>query len=786
VGNGALQRVEKTRKDGQKEYLIESVKGPSPRTVAEILKKAAPLVGSPDAASRLFTLYLANFRAKAKGLDVLSMSSKVSQSQLDQAMRAIENTPGLETLFKQARAEYNAYNKNLLRFAAQTSALSEQTVAELLKNEDYVPYYRQRNGVVELMLGGESPIRIGSIAEQPYLQELVGGDAPILDFMTSVVQNTNLLTDMALRNQATKNAVFELVEMGLAKITKKVMSGPNVVKFKMEPENDKDTGDRYALINTDKAGIPADILVKGMEGIPTQFPFAVRALGMPANILRRAITLSPLYAARQLFRDSLAAPLISGANFTPVMGALREIGSAAKGTLESRGITGGQVFTGGPEDLTKILRDVTGGRGAWTQLVGAAETMTMEADALTRRAQYNSYIKQGLSEMEATYLALESMNFNKRGASPSVHWINSMVPFFNAQIQGLNVLYKAMTGNLPFNERLKIQEKLLTRGLMIAAGTLAYAAYMQDDEAYKNATPEQKYGNWFVRVPGLDEPLRIPIPFEIGYIFKALPEALYNSMMNEHGSEEAVKAFNQILIQTIPGGSSMPTVEFGGVKVPVPLPIPAAVKPIIETSLGKSFFTQRDILSGHEKTLLPEAQYRENTTEIAKLLGSSVGASPIKIEELVKGYTGTMGLAFLQAVSSPFSSAGSPEKAFKRLSEMPVVGGAFQPNDAGAIINDAYEKMNKFAAVGDTINSYVERGEMAKARELMETRSKEYMLSEMASEFTNQMRELSQYERAIRASDLTPQEKRDQLDAVRQVKIRLAETVRQGASSYEP
>jgi hypothetical protein len=786
VGNGALQRVEKTRKDGQKEYLIESVKGPSPRTVAEILKKAAPLVGSPDAASRLFTLYLANFRAKAKGLDVLSMSSKVSQSQLDQAMRAIENTPGLETLFKQARAEYNAYNKNLLRFAAQTSALSEQTVAELLKNEDYVPYYRQRNGVVELMLGGESPIRIGSIAEQPYLQELVGGDAPILDFMTSVVQNTNLLTDMALRNQATKNAVFELVDMGLAKITKKVMSGPNVVKFKMEPENDKDTGDRYALINTDKAGIPADILVKGMEGIPTQFPFAVRALGMPANLLRRAITLSPLYAARQLFRDSLAAPLISGANFTPVMGALREIGSATKGTLESRGITGGQVFTGGPEDLTKILRDVTGGRGAWTQLVGAAETMTMEADALTRRAQYNSYIKQGLSEMEATYLALESMNFNKRGASPSVHWINSMVPFFNAQIQGLNVLYKAMTGNLPFNERLKIQEKLLTRGLMIAAGTLAYAAYMQDDEAYKNATPEQKYGNWFVRVPGLDEPLRIPIPFEIGYIFKALPEALYNSMMNEHGSEEAVKAFNQILIQTIPGGSSMPTVEFGGVKVPVPLPIPAAVKPIIETSLGKSFFTQRDILSGHEKTLLPEAQYRENTTEIAKLLGSSVGASPIKIEELVKGYTGTMGLAFLQAVSSPFSSAGSPEKAFKRLSEMPVVGSAFQPNDAGAIINDAYERMNKFAAVGDTINSYVERGEMAKARELMETRSKEYMLSEMASEFTNQMRELSQYERAIRASDLTPQEKRAQLDAVRQVKIRLAETVRQGASSYEP
>jgi len=782
VGNGALQRIEKTRPDGQKEYLIESVKGPSPRGVAEILKQAAPLVGSADGASRLFTLYLANFRAKNKGLDALSMSNKLSQEQLNQAMRAIDNTPGLADLFNRARAEYNAYNKNLVKFAGQTSALSQQTVQNLLKDEDYVPYYRQRNGVVELLIGRESPIRIGSIAEQPYLQELVGGDAPILDFMTSVVQNTNLLTDMSLRNLATKNAVFELVDMGLAKITKKVMSGPNIVKFKIEPENDKDSGDRYALINTDKAGIPADILVKGMEGIPSQMPFAVRALGVPATFLRRAITLSPLYAARQLFRDSLAAPLLTGANFTPVVGALREIGSATKGTLESRGITGGQVFTGGPEDLTKILRDVTSGRSAWTEVVGKAEAISMEADAATRRAQYNSYIRQGLSEMEATYMALESMNFNKRGASPSVHWINSMVPFFNAQIQGLNVLYKAMTGNLPFNERLKIQEKLLTRGLMIAAGTLAYAAYMQDDEAYKNATPEQKYGNWFVRIPGVEEPLRIPVPFEIGYIFKALPEALYNSMMTDDGSEEAVKAFNQILIQTIPGGTSMPTVEFGGVKVPLLLPVPAAAKPIIETSLGKSFYTQRDILSKHEQMLTPEAQYRENTSEIAKMFGAAVGASPVKIEALVQGYTGTMGLAFLQAISTPFSSEGSPEKTMRRLSETPVVGSAFQPNDAGGIINSAYEKMNNFSQVADTINAYIERGEFAKAKELMEKRSSEYLMSEMSSDFTSQMRELSQYERAIRASDLTPEEKRQQLDDVRKTKIALAEMVRSAAN----
>lgn len=777
VGNGALQRTEKTRADGRKEYIIESTKGPSIRTVAEILKKAAPLVGSPDAASRFFTLYLANIRAKTKGTGALSISNRISDTELASAERAIANTPGLEALFKQARAEYNEYNKGLVRFAGQTNAIPRALVDKLLKDEDYVPYYRQRNGVVELLIGGESPIRIGNIKEQPYLQELVGGDQPILDFMTSAVQNTNLLTDMSLRNLATKNAVFELEAMDLAKISRKVLAGPNIVKFKIEPVDEKDTGERYALINTDKAGIPADILVKGMEGIPTQLPFALRVLSAPATFLRKAVVASPLYAARQLFRDSLAAPLLSGADFMPVIGAMSEIGSATKNTLESRGITGGQVFTGGSEDLTKILRDITAGKGLWAATLAKAESISMEADAVTRRAQYNSYIKQGLSEMEATYMALESMNFSKRGASPSIHWANAMIPFFNAQIQSLNVLYKALTGNMPFNERLKIQEKLLMRGFIIAAGTMAYAAMMQDDEAYKNATPDQKYGNWFVRVPGLEEPLRIPIPFEIGYIFKALPEALYNSLQNKHGGEEAVKALNQILINTIPGGTSMATVDVGGFKVPTILPIPQALKPIIETSLGKSFYTQSDIVPKHLQTLLPEAQFNENTTEIAKAFGKKFGASPIVVENLVKGYTGSMGLAFLQAVSSPFSGAGSPEKTYRRWSEMPVVGSAFQPNDAGAIITQAFERMNEFAKVKATVDDYIKRGETAKATELIDKRSNEYMMGEVAASFKNQIGDLTKYEQAIRASSATPKEKRDDLAKIREMKIMLSQNM---------
>jgi hypothetical protein len=766
VGTGAPVIAEKKRKDGQIERVIEAQEGPSIKGVVETLKDASPMVGNGEAVNRLFTAYMAGIRADNKGFESLNFGEGVTRADLDSALSVVNGNPELKAIFDKARGEYNEYNRNLINFVVETGALSRRTAKRLLAENDYIPFYRERNGVAELLIGNETPIRIGSIKEQPYLQELVGGDQPILDFMTSSVQNTNMLIDMGMRNLATKNAVFELLDLSAAKLVRKA-AGPDVVQFKVDGE------DRYAVLATEKVkignkefdtGVPADILVKGMEGIPTQMPFIFRALAIPAQLLRKGVTLSPMYVANQLFRDSFAAPIAAGANFPPVLGALKEIGKPAKGTLERRGITGGQQFTGGSDDMAMILRGIADGKPGWMNLLAKAEAFAMSADSLTRRAQYNSYIEQGMSEMEATLLALESMNFNKRGASPSIHIANALIPFFNAQIQGLNVLYKAMTGQMIFNDKLKIRQKLLQRGGMMAAASIVYAIMMQDDEAYKNAEADQKYGKIFVRIPGVDEPVRLPIPFEIGYIFKALPEALVNIMLNEHGGDEAVKAFKQIVLQTIPGGSS-----YG---------IPQAMKPAIEAGLGKSFYTGRDILSAREKELLPEEQFRNNTAEMSKLIGQKTGISPIVFENLVRGYTGTVGLAFLHALSVGVPPGESPEKAVKRLSEYPIVGGAFQPNDAGGITNSMYERMNDAQKVERTYEKLVEDGRMAEAKALLQRRGNDFLQAELAKEFKANMNQLVAAERAIQASDLPPEEKRKQIDQIRKLKIAVAKEIR--------
>ena len=74
--------------------------------------------------------------------------------------------------------------------------------------------------------------------------------------------------------------------------------------------------------------------------------------------------------------------------------------------------------------------------------------------------------------MEATVMALESMNFNKRGLSPSMHIAASMIPFFNSQVQGLDVLWRAISGQMPMSKRLDIQGKLLRRGSLVMAKLL--------------------------------------------------------------------------------------------------------------------------------------------------------------------------------------------------------------------------------------------------------------------------------------------------------------------------
>jgi len=759
----------KNAADG-KGLIIETEDGANLKDMAAALKDAD--VGNTEATKRVFTMYLAAKRAKRVGLNALNFGGKVTQKMLDDTMVAVNNNPATKKAFEKAAGIYANYNEGLINFAVQTGALSKDVGAGLLKYGDYVPFYRTTpDGAVFLDIGGAPPIKIGNLADQPYLHELVGGDQPILDVFTSALQNTSMLTDMALRNLATRNVAFTLNELGLLQGGKnkgihkggKDVKGPTIIRFK------KDGEDHWAEVDTDAAGVPAELLVKGLEGVNTSLPNAVKMMNAPANLLRKWVTRNPAYALRQIVRDPLNAVMTTGLDTVPIVSSLKEIAKMVQGKsegeplLQSRGILGGQVLTGTEEDKKKIMNDILSGKKGWDYRMAQLDQLAIQGDASTRVVMYNNFIKQGLSEMEATLATLEAMNFSKRGISPSLFALSTMVPFMNAQIQGLNVLYQAFRGKMPFNEKLKVKQKLVQRAIWMFGLTMVYASMMQDDEAYQNANDDEKYGNWFVPNPFGEEHIRVPIPFEVGLLFKAVPEALVNTAWGDTKARDSLSALGKMAWNSIPISS------------------PQGLKPMFEVALNHSFYTGRAIDSERMMNLEPSERYNERTTEVSKTLGSILGVSPNKIDYLIRGYTGSLPLA-VTSLANPILRGGEvgeqPESRGLVSSETPLIGSFFQPKDASGLVNKAYKDMEEIVRAKATYDKMIEEGRDAEAEAYVDANADVIGMASFAGKFRKMMGELTKQERMIRAdTSMSAKQKREELDAIRQDKIELAKSL---------
>jgi hypothetical protein len=369
--------------------------------------------------------------------------------------------------------------------------------------------------------------------------------------------------------------------------------------------------------------------------------------------------------------------------------------------------------------------------------------------------------------MEAALATYETMPFTQRGTSSSLFLLSTMVPFLNAQIQGLNVLYNAFSGKATFQEKLHIKQKLWQRGMLMFGMSMAYALLMSEDEAYQNANDDERYNNWFVYVPGIDEPVRVPIPFELGIPFKALPEAIVNVMRGDRTAAEAVKALSKMVQNSVPLG---------------PTSIPQAVKAPLEVIADYSFYTGRSIVGDRLAAVDPSERFNANTTELAKFIGKGTGSipflgeylSPVQIEYMMRGYTGSLPLA-LASMTNPLFGSAAGEKPTARASEMPVVGSLFQPKDATGLVNRAYKDMETINRAGQTYDKLMEEGREKEADAYADRFADELSLAPLAGEFKQKMGRLAREEREIKSDpNLSGPEKRRQLDEIRQERIETA------------
>lgn len=796
--NGPVRLV-KNEEDGTFQY--KSANKPSLKQIFETLKGAQKEFGNERFTVDTFGTYLAIERAAADkgglaaGMKKLDLSGKIT---LDEAQRMLKVGRANEA-FQKARQQYREYNDGLIDLLVDTGRISKEQAADY-KRADYVPYYRERDGEIWDV---EHNVRVGDIKTQPYLRQLVGGDSAIVNFEVGALQNTYLLTDMALSNIATKNTAFTLQTLGAADIAKgKGTAGPTTVRFykdgeehfavlstrgnalkleerlaKMRADGKTNSKEYKALAaRADKAklsenlfgDIPAELIVKGMDGMSLELPLAIKFMQAPANLLRKAVTRNPAYAARIALKDSLYGWIATGSDVKPVIGVLGNLKGAWTGKqpaikkLQEQGIIGGHVFNGTVDDMRTVALQLARGEKGWEKAMAKADRLAILADEAARVTLYDGFIKKGMTEMEATLATLEAQNFTKHGFSPSVRYLSTMIPFFNAQIQGLNVFARALAGKSLFEDKLGVRTAALQRGGLLAGGTMLYATLMQDNEAYQNATPQDRLNYWFVSVPFFDEPIRVPIPFEAGLVFKALPEAIVNYAMDDPQSKEVLNALGKLTLASVPGSSN--------------LFLPQGVKPLIELATNTSFFGFRPIEGLRAQQEQAGFRFGPQTTEVSKAIGELLNVSPLKIDHFINGYTSSLGIALLSAFNPILRDTTTPAM---KASEFSIVGGFFQPVDGTGIINKVYEDMQEIEQIGTTFKRMAERDPKA-AQKYLEKYTTEIELKSLAGAFRQEMGELNTAERAVRADQtMSAAEKRKFMDDIRRAKIELASLYRE-------
>ena len=185
--------------------------------------------------------------------------------------------------------------------------------------------------------------------------------------------------------------------------------------------------------------------------------------------------------------------------------------------------------------------------------------------------------------------------------------------------------------------------------------------------------------------------------------------------------------------------------------------------PYYEVKTNRSFYTGRDIVSQGLQDVAPEYQVGPGTTLTAELIGKNTGLSPIQIDHLWKGYTGTMGMYAVEILDMILDLNNDSPKVSKRVEQMPFIKRFMLDPEARGTVTAFYELKNSVDEATRTINlleksmNYKDMGEyMTDNMRLLAT--KDYI-----QDIEKQMKELRDMRNMIRNSQMDGDTKRDMI-----------------------
>ena len=624
-------------------------------------------------------------KAEAEGVPftektIKTPSNAQSLTVLEAEIAKYTNPETGQPIIKEWYSAWQAYNAKTIQFLKDTGVLDAETAQVWADQSDYVPFYRQ----LEEEGGSQMPPVFTGMTSAANFKALKGGDTAVnVPLLEAVTRNLNAAIHMGMKNVAQQRIVRDMSKMGLAYEVKGDMKAKNVISFRVDGKNRK-----FSLSDP--------LIYESMQGMGSGEveTMLTNIVGAPSTILRELITRSPSFMIVNMMRDTMSTFVTSGANFTPVVDTLKNFNSGSD-LLEQYGVVGGYDFGNDPKDIysefnTEVKKRNGMGINPFKSMWNFLGQKTTQSDAATRKAVYDDVLARTGNEAEAAFQALEVINFSRRGSSGLARVVTAAIPFLNARFQGLDVLWRSATGRYSANKDQSKAEQtrnFIFRGLMLTGISAAYWLMVSDDDQYKEQSEFVRDNNFILPNPFSDKyPLMLPIPFEIGLLFKTLPERILgvanketNFVEDVLGLEGRGKTTGKEAVDSAVRGLTS-TLEIN--------PLGAQfVAPLIEASLNYDFFTGKNVESVfmNENNLEKAFRQRVGSSQMAVFLGEKLNFSPIKIDHVMQGYTGTLGIYALNAMDAvlrsptlldgdnPLKVEGSDELASMTLDRAPFL-----------------------------------------------------------------------------------------------------------------
>jgi hypothetical protein len=583
-----------------------------------------------------------------------------------------------------------------------------------------------------------------------------------IPMLEAITRNLSTAIEMGMKNVAQQRIVRDMITLGMAREIPVSQPNGNYMAVTLKVKGKK----RKFIIDDPLIYESMQPLADGeMTQMLNKF------LGAPARLLRETVTRDPGFMIANMLRDTLSAWTTSGSSFVPLVDTLRGFSDGMQ-TLEQYGVVGGYDFSNDPDDVTKFFGKQAAKRGQ--KFAGQADTSfvlkpflkiwdalgeaTTKSDAATRKAVYDDVLARTGNEAEAAFQALEVINFGRRGSSALARVLTTAIPFLNARFQGLDVFYRAYTGQYSANSELNRRQRVqsaITRSTLLMGLTGLYYMLVSDDEEYRNQNDEVRDNN-FIIPTGTGVPVKIPIPFEVGILFKTIPERVLDASVGETSSREMRDSIQRAVVSTF---------EIN------PLGI-QAIAPIVEAAMNHNFYTGRQIVPYYmDQGAYAELQERSSSSQIAQFIGKEMAISPLKVDHIMYGYMGTLGGYALDAVDTILRSpalTGEKEAVLpaRRLYEYPVLKRFFGSEYASGAKEDFYELNREITRLVGSLNKLKKRGDVEQYEAYLQSKGHLLGLRDSTNYIANELSKLRDQRNIVERSDMTAEQKRDLIDSI--------------------